>query len=71
MTQHDVRLKWPFRLLVAGSSGCGKSTLVSRLAVGGMEVMSRQPNMIVIYHAHEQKAFDKERASYKEQCYFL
>ena len=59
MSQHDVRLKWPFRLLIAGSSGCGKSTLMAELAVSGMEVMSRRPSMIIVYHAHEQQTYAK------------
>ena len=57
--EHDVRLKWPFRLLLAGCSGCGKSTLMAEIAVSGIEVMTRKPSMILVYHAHGQGAYEK------------
>jgi hypothetical protein len=57
----DVRMKWPFRLLVAGCSGCGKTTLVARVIAKATEAMTRRPDKVIVYYAHMQKAYEKLR----------
>jgi hypothetical protein len=55
----DVRMKWPFRLLVAGSSGCGKTTLVTRVIANAAEAMTRTPELVIVYYAHMQEAYER------------
>lgn len=61
--QHDWRLKWPFRILVAGSSGSGKTTLVTRLVANSHGVMTRVPSAIVLFYSHMQPAYAQLKAS--------
>lgn len=58
--EHDIRLLWPFRIVVAGSSGSGKSTLTSRLVSrAGEGIMTRQPKKIIVLYSHDQPAYTK------------
>lgn len=54
---YDLRLKWPFRMIVAGSSGCGKTTLLTRLIARAYDVMTIQPKEIIIFYHHMQEAY--------------
>ena len=38
---HDLRLQWPFRMLLAGCSGSGKSTLTTRLVALSSRVLTK------------------------------
>lgn len=53
----DTRLKWPFRILIAGSSGSGKSTLMVKLVERADEAMTRTPTRIHLFFAHMQDAY--------------
>jgi hypothetical protein len=54
---HDLRLQWPFRMLVAGSSGCGKSTLTTRVVAQAENIMTRAPSLILVFYSHMQDAY--------------
>ena len=54
---HDLRLRWPFAMLLAGSSGCGKTTLLGRFLANANRTMRRTPKRIVIYCAYDQPAY--------------
>lgn len=57
--EHDLRLRWPFRMLVAGGSGSGKTTLTTKLVARAGEVMSRRPSQIVLFYTHMQDAYSR------------
>lgn len=62
-SSEDVRLKWPFRMLVAGSSGSGKSTLMLRLVANAEECMTRSPKLIVVFYSHMQDTYEAIKKS--------
>ena len=55
--EHDLRLHWPFRMLMAGSSSSGKSTLTIKLVTQADETMSRIPKKIILFYSHMQLAY--------------
>ena len=62
--RYDLRLKWPFRMLMAGCSGCGKTSLVTKIVASGDEVMTRRPIQILLFYSHMQQAYkDIERVA--------
>ena len=54
---HDLRLQWPFRMLLAGCSGSGKSTLTTRLVAQSSRAMTRAPARILVFYSHMQAAY--------------
>ena len=55
---HDIRLKWPWRLLISGSSGSGKTHLVSRMISNIDECSDKQPSNIHIFFNHMQEIYN-------------
>ena len=53
----DLKLKWPFRMLMAGCSGSGKSTLTTQLVARADRVMARCPVRIIVFYSHMQEAY--------------
>ena len=41
--EQDLKLQWPFRMLMAGCSGSGKSTLTTKLVAQAEDTMTRVP----------------------------
>ena len=64
MAEHDLRLRWPFTLMIAGSSGSGKTILTSRLIIEAETTMTEEPKQVMIFYSHEQGAYDRLR----EEC---
>ena len=54
----DIRLKWPYRLLISGSSGLGKTTLVVRMLKNWTHCMDRKPKFIHIFFHHMQDCYN-------------
>ena len=54
---HNLRLQWPFRMLLAGCSGNGKSTLTTRLVVLSSRVLTRTPARVLVLYSHMQPAY--------------
>ena len=53
----DLRLQWPFAVLMAGSSGSGKTTLMSKIVCNPDRSMTRVPERVLIYYSHDQDAY--------------
>ena len=53
----DTRLKWPYRLLMAGPSSSGKSTLMKKLVLNPEESMTRIPTRVELFYSHNQDAY--------------
>ena len=56
---YDLRLKWPYRMLMAGSSGCGKTTLLTKIVASRERVMTTKPAQIVSFYSHMQQAYSE------------
>ena len=54
---HDLRLQWPFRMLLAGCSWSGKSTLTTWLVALSSRVMIRTPARVLVFYSHMQPAY--------------
>ena len=57
MSGDDLRLPWPFAMLVAGPSGCGKTSMVADIAVRNIRTMQKRPKEILIYCSYDQPAY--------------
>ena len=55
----DIRLKWPFRMLMAGSSGAGKTTLLVKLVRSAGTAMTRSPDRVDLFFSHTQNAYEE------------
>ena len=55
--KHDLRLQWPFHMLLADCSGSGKSTLTTRLVALSSRVMTRTPARVLVFYSHMQPAY--------------
>ena len=64
-SDHDVRLKWPWRMIISGSSGLGKTHLVSRMISNIDECMDKQPHNIHIFFNHNQPLYDEIKRNSK------
>lgn len=53
----DLRLPWPFTLLVAGPSGCGKTSLVTNMVVRHVRTMQKRPKRIIIFCSYDQPTY--------------
>ena len=62
----DIRLKWPYRLLISGSSGLGKTTLVVRMLKNWTHCMDRKPKFIHIFFHHMQPLYTEIK--HKSPC---
>lgn len=58
MSCHDLRLPWPFAMLVAGPSGCGKTSMVADIVVRNIRTMRKRPKEILIYCSYNQPAYE-------------
>ena len=54
---HDLRLQWPFRMLIAGCLGSGKSTLTIQLVVWSPHIRTRPPAHVPLFYTHMQSTF--------------
>lgn len=53
----DLRLRWPFRMMIAGSSGSGKTTLLERIISKADDIMTKSISEIIIFYHHMQEAY--------------
>ena len=54
---HDLRLQWPFRMLLVGCSCSSKSTLTTRLVALSSRVLKQMPAHILPFYSHMQLAY--------------